>query len=94
MRRAWRPAIAASLVLMALPGCSGEPQWRGWLYPNREDLTRDIELGQFHTFEQCQEAAISGLRSLPDPDGGDYECGHKCRWDADLHLNVCAETRK
>ena len=54
-----------------------------------------MEVKGFKTFNLCQQAAIDQLRSLPDPDAGDYECGYKCELHTDLGgINVCKETRK
>ena len=83
--------------------------WTGWVYPDQNNLDVSIQLGEFDSFEQCQEAAIAGVRSLSsrvenlgyDEDGypleapiPDYECGRRCRIEADYGLNVCAETRR
>lgn len=81
------------LLAALLSGCDISPQWQGWVYPHAGDLTEAIEIGRFRTFDQCEAAAVGVLRSLPNPDGGDYECGRSCRRDMDLQINVCAETR-
>lgn len=79
----------------ALTGCDTRPNsWTGWVYPDRNDLTVSISLEGFRTFEQCQEATVGRLRSLPDPAAADYECGYRCRWEPALNTNVCKETRR
>lgn len=85
--------LLAPLLALLLVACNPGPQWTGWVYPNGEDFTRHIELGRFDTFEKCQSAAVGALRTLPDPESGAYECGRKCRFDKDMNINVCAETR-
>jgi hypothetical protein len=83
------------LLLLLLAGCDKRPdQWDAFVYRDGDDLTRHVELRGFKTFEQCQQASINLLRSYPEPDEGDYECGYKCEFDPDLTLNVCKETRK
>jgi hypothetical protein len=83
------------IVASFLAGCDDRaPEWTGWVYPNRNDLTLSVSLGGFKTFEQCQQASIDRLRGFSDPDAGDYECGFKCRWSPTLGINVCKETRK
>jgi len=85
-----------SLVGLALAGCDDRPQqWDAYIYPNRNDLTKHEKIAGFKTFELCRQAAINRLRAMPDPAGGDYECGYRCGpkegfGDADL----CKETRK
>jgi len=88
--------LAALCGIMTVAGCDQRPdQWDAFVYPNRNDLTVHEEIAGFKTFELCQSAAINRLRTLPDPDGGDYECGYKCEPRADLDgINVCKETRK
>ena len=90
---AWRVAALVAVAAL-LAAYNRGPQWQGWVYPDRSDLTEDIPVGAFTTFEQCQEAAIARLGSLPNPDDGDYECGRACRWKPEWNINVCKETRK
>lgn len=83
------------LAASALAGCDDRAkEWTGWAYPDRNDLTKSESLSGFKSFEECQKATIAKLRSFPDPDAGDYECGYMCRWDASMQTNVCNETRK
>lgn len=76
--------------------CDDRPrQWDAFVYPDRNDLSISETIAGFKTFELCQRAAINRLRSLPDPDDGDYECGYMCEARPDLGgINVCKETRK
>jgi hypothetical protein len=88
-----RKALLTAVLLLA--GCDDRPPvWTAWVYEDRDDLTKSETLTSFKTFEQCQEAAISKLRSYPDPDAGGYECGYRCRYDPSMQTNVCKETRK
>lgn len=89
MRRARLCAIA----LLAACG-DGSSAWTAFIYPDGSNLQSSIEMGGFKTFRQCQEAAIGRLRSLDDPDQGDYECGYRCEWRPDMGLNVCKETQQ
>lgn len=90
-----RHAAALALGLLALAGCdSRAKEWTGWVYPDSDNLAHSISISGMKSFEACQEAAISRLRALPDPDAGDYECGFRCKWNADYGTNVCKETRK
>ncbi|WP_313808556.1 hypothetical protein [Sphingobium sp.] len=85
-----------ALLALSTAACDSRPdQWDAFVYPDRDDLSKHEEIAGFKTFELCQQAAIGRLRTLPDPDTGDYECGYKCEPRADLDgVNVCKETRK
>ena len=87
------------IVLIAIgslmTGCDDRPdQWDAFVYSNANDLTVNETIRGFKSFELCQEAAIGQLRSLPNPDGGDYECGYKCEPFGSEGMNLCKETRK
>ena len=86
----------AALLLALLSACDSRPdQWNAFVYPDANDLTVFEEIAGFKTFELCQAAAISRMRAVQKPTGGDYECGYKCAPDPKLAgLNVCKETRK
>ncbi|OWR00878.1 hypothetical protein CDQ91_00040 [Sphingopyxis witflariensis] len=84
-----------ALAGFSLASCDQRPnQWDAFIYPNGNDLTTSKTIKGFKTFELCQSAAISELRSLPDPDRGDYECGYKCEFDPNIDIHVCKETRR
>lgn len=70
-------------------------RWTGWIYPDRDQLEVSVQLGEFKDFEACQVAAIAALRSLGRAEEGNFECGRRCRADAQYGgLSVCKETRK
>jgi len=72
-----------------------DPQWKGWVYPDRKDTSVDWKLGSFATLKECREAAQSMIDWLPDPTAADYECGYQCKPSDFLsRLDVCAETRR
>jgi hypothetical protein len=85
----------AVLLVLALSGCDTRArEWTAWVYSDRDDLTKSESMLGYKNFEACQEGAIAKVRSLPDPDAADYECGYMCRYDPTLDTNVCKETRK
>ncbi|PSJ43346.1 hypothetical protein [Allosphingosinicella deserti] len=87
--------VLLAAALLALVGCDTRAAiWTAWVYEDWDNRTKSERLTGFKTFEQCQEAAISRLRSYPEPDGGDYECGYKCEYKPSMQTNVCKETRK
>ena len=87
MKRLW----IASIFLVG--GCA-EPDWKGFVYPDGDDLTNHAEIGRFQTFEQCRAAALDVLEAFGSQDQGSFECGRQCEPSAALNgLEICAETR-
>ena len=99
--RDWSRRLARSLALglAAAAACSGEPTWRGWVYPDRNDLSQSIPLGEFESLESCRASAVAVMAKLPvgteeEPLEPDYECGRDCRTHSEFAVNVCEETAK
>ncbi len=89
--------FASAMIFAALlvGSCSDKPgEWTGWAYPNANDLTQSVSLTGLESFQECQIKTIAVLRSFPDPDKGDYECGRSCKWNPTYETNVCKETKK
>jgi hypothetical protein len=89
-----RFASLASLLLLA--ACDSRPrEWTAWVYPDPvEHPARKATLRGFKNFEQCQEAALSTLRSYQYTQYATYECGYRCAYDPQINDNICAEVRK
>lgn len=83
-------SLLAMCALFA--GCSAEPEWTGFVYPDADNLTVSAEIGRFDTFEQCQAASIKTLGAFAAISEGTFECGRRCKPSA-TGLQVCAETR-
>lgn len=88
--------LLVSAVALTLAACNRlDPQWKGWVYPDRTDTSVDWKLGTFATLEECRKAAQSMIDWLPDPTTADYECGYQCKPSEFLSkLDVCAATRR
>jgi hypothetical protein len=87
--------LMLSLTFVSLSGCDDRPdQWDAFVYPDANNLAVNETIRGFKSFELCQQAAIDRLRSTPNPDEGDYECGYKCEPHGKYGGNICLETRK
>lgn len=91
----------ALVALLLLTACDRQPEWRGWVYPDRNNLADDITIGAFDTLGQCgasAKAIIVRLEESRDESGvpvrADYECGYKCKSAAGLSGNVCEQTSR
>jgi hypothetical protein len=87
---------AAAGLLLLLVGCEDQPQqWDAFVYPDTNHRYKFEKIAGFKSFELCHQAAINKLRTLPNPNGGDFECGYMCGPDyRNPGMNVCKETRK
>jgi hypothetical protein len=80
-------------VLAAVLSGWGSESWEGFVYPNRNDLTRHRNLGLFKSLEECRVAAQGMLAELNALDRGDYECGKNCEDGSRMGgVKVCEET--
>ena len=64
----WVLALAATIYFI------NPEKWRGYAYPDRNNLSNVIELGDFKTEDECNTAAINTLRRVSSVNAGDYEC--------------------
>jgi hypothetical protein len=81
--------VAATILLS---GC-GE-RWSGFVYPNRNDLTKHINIGDYKTLEECGRAARNNLQVMKAYEG-DYECGLNCKPMPNMpSVNLCEKTER
>jgi hypothetical protein len=59
----------AIVIYLAFP-----QKWKGYAYPDKNNLSKFIELGEFKSEDECNAAAVSTLRRLGSLSAGDYEC--------------------
>jgi len=64
------------LALVAAIYFTSSQKWKGYAYPDKNNLSDVIELGEFKTEDDCNAAAINTLRRVSSASAGDYEC-HK-----------------
>ncbi len=91
-----RFSTVALLGLLSVAACEKRPSdWKGWVYPNKDDLTYDLPLGSFADLESCRASALGVIEALPGGTVADYECGFRCRQDGGLGgLNICEKTER
>ena len=53
-------------------------EWSGFVYPDADDLTNHLEIGEFESLGECSQAAQSRIRN-EGWRNADYECGSNCR---------------
>jgi hypothetical protein len=64
------------LALVVVLYLANSEKWKGYAYPDKNNLSNVIELGEFKTEDECNAAAINTLRRVSSVSAGDYEC-HK-----------------
>ena len=62
------------LALAAVIYFTNSQKWKGYAYPDKNNLSNVIELGEFKTEDECNAAAINALRRISSVSAGDYEC--------------------
>lgn len=70
-------------------GCFSE-EWKGWIYPDANNLSSSQYIGSFKSIEECRNSAVGRLRSMNRQSSGDYECGLNCR--SEYGVNICEKT--
>jgi hypothetical protein len=64
------------LALIMVVYLASSQKWKGYAYPDKNNLSKVIELGEFKTEDECNAAAINTLRRVSSVSAGDFEC-HK-----------------
>jgi len=78
---------------VTLTACRGV--WQGFVYPDKNDLSEHIGIGNYATLEECRASAVAALRTLKATERGDYECGYSCKpSDTGSGINVCETTER
>lgn len=84
-------ALVAGLAYWGFVGFS-EDEWSGFVYPDRNNLSRHQFVGVYGSLDDCRAAANAIIRQA-QWSSSDYECGLNCEPDEDLGgLLVCEET--
>lgn len=86
--------VSCAMTLLVSAAACERHTWKGWIYPDKNDLTRSIELGPFESLAACRASVHRTTATMIDPNSWDYECGHHCRLDPSLGINVCRRTER
>ncbi len=80
------------LLLIATFLACTQDRWEGFVYPNQNNLTNHVYVGEYNNLEDCRDAALAKLEELGALNRGDYECGKNCRSEPGLTVRICEET--
>ena len=82
-----RTILFAVLIMFLGTFCACSERWEGFVYPNKDDLTKYRYMGEFDSLEACRNACLSEL-GRTNAYNGDYECGKNCKPNS----TICEET--
>lgn len=90
-------SIFLTITALLLAGCfsdRGPDYWTAWVYPDKTNTKRSLEMGPFETIEQCRKTSLEKLSELNVKDRGDYKCGLRCGYNEGLKSIICEKTIK
>jgi hypothetical protein len=86
--------ITLIFVAIALSGCF-KNEWEGFVYPNKNNLSDNINIGVYKSLEECRASAINALTKISSVSAGDYECGLNCEVRSSMNgIKVCEKTER
>ena len=71
-----------------------DQEWLGFVYPDKNNLLHDIQIGAYSSLDSCRSAAHSLMSEKDWVVTGTYECGLNCKYDGGIGLYICKETRQ
>lgn len=86
-----------SFITLLFSGCIGgevKESWSALIYPSKDNLKKNMHLGDFATLDECKTSAQKKLNSLNLADVGDYRCGLNCGYNNNLQMVVCERLEK
>ena len=85
-----KKVVLLTFLIAALTGCEDD-QWKGFVYPSKNNLSNHREIGIYTSLEQCRSASLSVIRNA-NWSNADYECGLNCNQEGGL--NICKKTER
>lgn len=88
-------ALIATIAIM-FTACSerGPDVWTAWIYPDKANTKRSMQIGPFPSLELCRAASLDKLKTLELVQRGDYKCGLRCGYNEGLKTLICEKTTK
>jgi len=86
-----------AFIATLFTGCFTDPGpevWTAWIYPDKTNTKRSMEIGQFPSIEECRAGSKDKLLSLKLETRGDYKCGLRCGYNEGLKTLICEKTAK
>ncbi len=68
-------------------------EWIGFVYPDKNNLWNDKNIGTFDSLEACRNEARSALYQMNATYSGDYECALNCDTSRGKPY-ICEETKR
>lgn len=89
-KRKMRGRILFPLIgLLTLAACS--EGWEAVVYPDADDPSQSVRLGEYSSFEDCEGAALSYIDERGYTNA-DYGCGLNCEYNSEYDYSVCEKT--
>lgn len=71
-------AVSIAVLSYIISSCSSSDEYRGFVYPDKDNLAIHQSTGSHKTIEDCRRSARNLLYSMDAIEAGDYECGLNC----------------
>lgn len=92
-----KSSILLAITALLFTGCfsdRGPDVWTAWVYPDKTNTKRSMQLGPFPNVEECRKASLDKLAELDLTARGDYKCGLRCGYNEGLKTLICEKTTK
>lgn len=82
--------LSMSIVLLVLTGCGQkeDEKWTAYVYPDKQNNKRSLEVGVYSNLKECKEASIVKLADLGISTGS-YKCGLNCMYHEGMKTQIC-----
>jgi hypothetical protein len=77
----WGSAILFLTLAFSITACEANGPWLATVYPDKDDLSTSLTLGEWETLQDCGVASLRVLEGLHKLRTGDFECGKGCSRD-------------
>jgi hypothetical protein len=83
--------LLSGLILFILNGCGSKEaeKWTAYVYPDKQNSKRSVQVGEFSTLKACQEASKTKMIELDVVTRGSYKCGLNCSYHEGMKTQIC-----